>query len=155
TTDSALGELRRGDIAAAVRVWEVSAQRPCSSIKPIHNLAALHHALALDLERTSSRRSLTQAEQKELEDHWWQALRWWEMALGAADFWKEVDARVLDIDDPRITNETVTSLRDSLPLALLDINAHLAVNYAETGDFKEAKRQTELMRIPGFERGIE
>jgi len=58
------------------------------------------------------------------------------------------------MDDPRLTPGGAQELRRSLPLALLSINAELAVQAAERGDTAEAKRHLGVMVAGGFDQAV-
>ena len=69
-------------------------------------------------------------------------------------FWNRVTARIQELADPRLTPETARRMRRSLTLALVLINAQLAVRAAERGDTAEVNRQLRLMRGSGFGQSV-
>ena len=79
-------------------------------------------------------------------EQWEHALDRWKRLAAEERFWSRVQERVVELDDPRVTSETVSRLRTELPLALLAINADLAVRAAERSEVAETDRQLVLMR---------
>lgn len=116
-----------------------------------HNLAVLFHAAALDIEWGAGREPLASDEQKErLARYWSSAIEMWKRVLAEEYVWKYLTARVEKLNDPRLKASSVGHLRQGLPVALLIINAALAVRASQSGATADAKRQAELMRAYGF-----
>ncbi len=116
-----------------------------------HNLAILFHAAALDIEWGAGREPLTSDERKQrLARYWSSAIEMWKRVFAGEYAWKYLVARVEELNDPRLKASSVRHLRQGLPVALLTINAVLAVRASQSGATAEAKRQAELMRAYGF-----
>lgn len=148
--DESLAALGRGDVMGAARGWLQQEREGSESNVSMHNLAVLSHAMALDLEHTQRRGELEEAARKERDRCWPQALKRWRTLLEHEGFWSRLTARIRELDDPRLTTGTVRRMRASLPLALLTINAQLAVQAAEAGQSGEAQRHAEILRESGF-----
>jgi hypothetical protein len=143
--DGALAALARGDVQEAAEIWMEQEKAGSESGVSTHNLAVLAHAAALDLEHAarSGRLAAEKAGQRGL--YWQQASHRWKRLLDQEGFWSRLASRIRELDDPRLTTGTARRIRASLPLALLSINAELAVRAAERGDNDEMRRQLELM----------
>jgi len=171
--DQALAALERDDCQAAEEIWLgrpsitsrlfrrfrllfLAAERDGRvSEVAAHNLAVLDHVTALDLEHAHASRSqpLDPEEARIRVRAWRGAYRRWKALLEDEGFWRRLTARIQEFDDPRLKAETALQFRASLPLALLSINAQLAVREAELGRRAEALSQIQIMRGSGFEPG--
>ncbi len=157
-SDKALAALSRGDIKEATEIWLNQEQSDNGNV-PIHNLAVLYHAMALDIEyerlSKSSEEDSSEEEQRQKSDlYWQQAFQIWGMLLEKESFWSKLAERIRSINDPRLTTGTARRMQTSLPLVLLIINARLALQYAEQGNIPEAARHKALMEHSGFEQNI-
>jgi len=144
--DLALHALRQKKYEAAVELWTKS-QEQGNGIA-VHNLAIYYHVRALDsvIQQSKARTD------GRVENHylWSKAFQYWKSLLERPCFWDSLVRRTHEINDPRLTTETVHRIWFSLPNALLGINAHLAIAAAEKADFEEAGRQRRLMYASGF-----
>lgn len=152
--DEALTMLGRGDVQAAAGIWTRRAMQASDDNVSTHNLAVLSHAIALDMELSAQTGLLSDQQKKELESRWEQSFKRWKAVLEQDGFWNRVTVRIQRLDDPRLTPETARRMRKSLTLALLLINAQLAVHAAERRDAEEVKRQLRLMRGSGFGQSV-
>lgn len=125
--DEALTALARGDVDAALTFWSKQ-QTSGEAGVATHNLAVLAHAQALDLETSAS---LSADEEAQRDEYWQTAFTHWRTLLTLPAFWQRLDERIQALDDPRLNHETGEQLRATLPLALLLINARLAIRAAE------------------------
>jgi tetratricopeptide (TPR) repeat protein len=149
--DAALAALGRGDLPAAERAWKDREREGTVASISTHNLAVLAHAQALDLELGGSDGNARTSERDRL---WREALRRWLVVLREQAFWERVEARVRELDDPRLTRGSVLRMRSTLPKALLAISAQLALAAAEHGDLDNARRHVEHMRSAGFDSAL-
>jgi hypothetical protein len=85
---------------------------------------------------------------------WRAAFRRWKLLLDNEAFWSRLTARIHALDDPRLTTGTSRRMRESLPLALLSINAQLALRAAQAGNEADVKRQIAVLRDSGFDQKI-
>lgn len=151
-TDTVLAMLVDGDIKGVIDAWVAGEASSANSGVAAHNLAVLAHAMALDHEHAFSHKNLNESETVHRERLWKLVFPRWRAILGRDDFWGRLTMRVGEANDPRLTPELVRCLRQSLPLALLRINAQLAVRAAEGGSESEARRHVEIIRHSGFGR---
>lgn len=154
-SDEALAALGRGDVKAAAEIWAKQENYHSDSNVSMHNLAVLSHATALDLEHVTLTKPLLDEQKKQRDLCWQQAFQRWKILLQHEGFWSRLTARIRDLDDPRLTTGTARRMQVSLPLALLSINAQLAVRAAERGDTTEAKRHLQIMSTWGEEDVVE
>ncbi len=152
--DEALAALARGEVPAATARWIQQEQGGSESNVSMHNLAVLYHARALDLEHAARTSQLPEEKSQERDRNWEQAFKRWRVLLEDEGFWSRLTARIWEMDDPRLTTGTARRIRASLPLALLSINAQLAVQAAEGGVTAEAQRHLGLLRGSGFAAGV-
>ncbi|HEX8556976.1 MAG TPA: hypothetical protein VF668_02685 [Pyrinomonadaceae bacterium] len=146
------------DLEAAVSFWGGQLERGGEwQGVAAHNLAVLFHAAALDIEceaageRPASEEPPDSEERKlRLARYWSGAVEMWKRVLAEEHAWAYLQARVEELNDPRLKAATVRRLRLSLPAALLTINAHLAVRASQRGATADARRQAELMSAFDF-----
>jgi DNA-binding response OmpR family regulator len=144
--DPALQALRSGKHSAAMDMW-TQVRGPAGGIA-VHNLAVLYHleAVGTYLRRLETK-SLTKPEDLYL---WTSAFRYWKALLDRSDFWSVLADRIRLINDPRLTIEVAQQIWNTLPNALLKINAEVAVAAAEKGEFEEAGVHRRLMFTSAF-----
>jgi hypothetical protein len=80
------------------------------------------------------------------DNYWAEAYKLWEIALEHEGVWDRLNVRIHDLKDPRLTTDFANSIRNTLPLFILLINAKLALRAAENNNKKEAKRHLEIMK---------
>lgn len=151
--DEALLALAQGDIKAATNLWLRQEQSSEMNVS-MHNLAVLSHATALDFEWLGTNQSLTDEQKKQRDLSWRQAFIRWKILLDYEGFWSRLTARIRDLDDPRLPTGTARRIRQSLPLALILINAQLAVRAVEAGAIEQARRHLRIIKESGFENTI-
>jgi hypothetical protein len=147
--DAALSALSQGDFARACQIWR---NTDAGGIG-LHNLAVLNHAMALDHEIDVVRGNLqlSAEDRANIDRLWRQTYADWKKVLDADDFWIRLAERVRAIDDPRVTRATVSKIRASLPMAIVAINAQLAVEAGERSNDAESARHMTLVRNSGFD----
>lgn len=147
-----LARLRAGDISGAHQAWYGVSSKHADWPAARHNLAVLHHALALDLEcQRNGSKNVDSRVQERLELHWNLALSNWVHIIDHESVWTHVRLRAEVLDDPRLTSGYVMRLRQSLPAAILSISASLAVRAAKRGDAMEARSHLIHIRKSGFD----
>jgi hypothetical protein len=177
-TDEALSAIKKGDVQHAEEVWTAAgvAQGELRSIGArldgrcsdsdrallaqkkaelehvaaisIHNLAVLYHLQAISLEVGSDGRG-KQDNAKRLSN-WKRSFEFWSKLRNQHGFWEVLVDRIRSLDDPRLTVETAELIWNSLPLALLSINAQFAVAAAEARNFEAAGQQRKVMNESAF-----
>ncbi len=144
--DEALALLAEDNIDQAAKGW-LQMEESSEAYVSMHNLAVLFHCLALDWEQQAFSRRLDKKEIETVQRYWEDALKRWKVLLEHEPFWSRLTARIRALEDPRLTTGLARRMRVSLPLALLSINATLAVRYAEVGNFEMAERQLGIMGL--------
>lgn len=142
--------LARRDIQAAIGFLTEQAQSSNDPGIAAHNLAVMFHTLALDIEHAWQPGSISRKLRKVQDSYWREGLNHWRVALDSEAVWQQLQARIDEMNDPRLTTEIVPQLRSTLPLAVLLINAQLSVLAAERGTVQEAERCRLFMAESGF-----
>lgn len=141
--DKVLELLSKQNIDEAIKIWKENEKEGCCV--STHNLAVFHHLSVLDKEKDSPGEELDRCQLL-----WKSAFEEWQKLLEDVKFWSLLTDRIRVLNDPRLTSETARSIYNSLPKALLLINAKLAVRAAEE-DKDTVERQILLMKQSGFE----
>lgn len=157
-TDKALLSLAQSDANGATDIWHQEEQERSETYVSTHNLAVLRHLSALEWELLALTRPLTEEEKRYTEACWVRAFRRWKVLLEHEAFWGRLKDRICELKDARLTADTARAVRQTLPMALLMINARLALYAAERGDASEARRHIAMLRkweeTPGEPSGI-
>ncbi|MGH3941987.1 MAG: hypothetical protein ACRDTG_25875 [Pseudonocardiaceae bacterium] len=109
-----------------------------------HDRAVAEHCTALDLEHLGRRRTLTASERRLRDESWAQAITSWAALIDEPRLWERLHARIVAIDDPRLTSAILDDLLDDLPVRLLTIHAQLALDMG-LRNLSDAGRQRQLM----------
>jgi hypothetical protein len=154
--DAAYKAACEGQLRDAHQLWCQQKEQSETEAVAVHNLAVLHHALALDIEHASNNGNAGDAPadpkvQARRDKYWAVALEHWAAFAGNESGWSYILSRAEVLDDPRLTSGFVRRLRHSLPEAILSININLAVRAAKRGDVDEAKRHLLYVRNSGFD----
>ncbi|MDY0152136.1 MAG: hypothetical protein RBS43_07685 [Candidatus Cloacimonas sp.] len=149
--DIALNMLAKNDVANAKSIWMKYGTNSSERTVSIHNLAVLSHLSALDYYYNSAAKSLAEAESEERNLFWKESFKYWKILFDLEDFWNKLTNLVIQMDDPRLTEDTVKRIRKNLPVALLLINAKLAITSAESGSVKDTRGQIGLIDNSGFD----
>jgi hypothetical protein len=154
--DKALLALAEGDELAACNIWCAQEREQSEANISVHNLAVFYHASALDLEYLSLNGGgpLSPQQIQQRDACWLQTFRRWKILLEYENFWTRLTARIRALGDLRLTTGVTRRMRDSLPLALLLINAKLALQMAERKDEAAAQRHLQLMNESGFDQTV-
>ena len=148
--DPALVALSNHDIDLAIRIWteEAVASEDCG--RSVHNLAVMFHTLALDIEHAKQTETVSKKLGKVQYSYWCKGLAHWQTVLADDHFWSQVNTRVLELNDPRLTASTTQQMRTALPSILLVINAQIAAQASARGALLEAAQYRRLMQESGF-----
>lgn len=136
--DAGFTALAKGDVDGANRIWQVAVGKTPTAAPAKHNLAVLWHLLALSLERRLRSDTQDQSPTESLSKAWKAALLHWDEVVRAEVTWNALAARVLALNDERLSLDFVQMLRGALPHALVRINALLVVGYAQRGQLSMA-----------------
>jgi hypothetical protein len=143
--DVALGTaaLADRDGASVASRWRTVKSGAAGYPAALHNLAVLHHALALrDGAAGGGRRSDRAA--------WASAMQAWDAAIRDRGTWDWLGERVLALDDPRLRLDDVDRLLATLPVALLSLNVTMAVGAMRAGRLEEADVHAAVIRDSPF-----
>lgn len=152
-SDPGLKALEQGDVRGALGAWSAGSADGDSEALKEHNRAVLNHMIALELDDWIVAHRNPQAggahyQKPELKAQalWASALAGWRAVIESEPFWRGVKRRVGELDDKQLTTGQVRRIRESLPGALLNINARLALDAAERGDGMLAQTYVQLLR---------
>jgi hypothetical protein len=135
--DPALQALRRNDIHSAHKIWEQSlrcSNDPC----PIHNLAILNHLQALEHQLSPIILATKIEAPVDGQALWAEAAANWNRLSHEPKFWERFQKRIREFDDPRLTVAIADRIRSSLPAAMANIDALLAISAAQADNFNSA-----------------
>lgn len=149
--DEALKALAAQDYKTARTAWIEQENMSSVSNVSMHNLAVLSHLYALDLEYIGESKNLSEKMIISRDKFWIDSLKRWKILLEHEGFWSRFTERIRQMEDPRLTTGTARRIRESLPLALLLINAVLAVKAAEAENMPEVERHLKIIKDSGFE----
>lgn len=148
--DEALVAIAAGELDTAVEVWLERERRPAEHSIATHNLAVAYHLQALDLDLRGLDGSLSSEDEALRDKYWAEALARWPKVQTGTKFWNRLSDRIEALEDPRLSKKTSKQIRQTLPEALLLINARLAVRYGEANRMKEVGRHAHLIDGSGF-----
>ncbi len=151
--DPALAALQANRVNDALAIW-VQQDKDPDAPSPIHNLAVLYHAMALDLELRCQQKGWTDDLKRRCDVYWQRALKRWNQLDCDEAFWKRVCDRVAELDDPRLTDQTVWALRAALPRVALQTSAALAQQAVDRGELDQARRHAAILKASGFGQGM-
>jgi len=117
----------------------------------IHNLAVLNHIRAIANSVENSRLALAVLNEM---DPWEASFKFWSILWSRHTFWEIFSNRIRTMNDPRVRIELAELTWSTLPLALLSINARLAIGLSERGDFQKAGVQLRIMKQSGFPQSV-
>lgn len=149
--DPALDSVLVGDYQGAASIWKKAEDSGIRSAIANHNLAVLHHRTALDYVLVSEGLQLSNQSRQDLEFQWREANHRWEQLVQQDGFWREVAARIRDLEDPRLTSTAADEVRRTLPTALLLLAARLLIAAAENGQIFEVPRYSSLLHGSPFD----
>jgi hypothetical protein len=149
TPDLALQALQTGDLKSAAKYWETAKQAP--GVTPFqiaiakHNMAVRWHLFALDAEERTQGSCWNDEQNDIVQKAWTAAQAYWFDSIRSDAIWNALSARVIAINDERLSLEVVQSMRATIGRALLKVNASLALRYSETNLLAGAKAHLKLL----------
>jgi hypothetical protein len=152
--DEAFIAMEQNDLSSAVAIWKEQETQSNESYTSTHNLAVIYHTMALDLEVSGTSNVLSNKQLEQRKSYWNEAIPRWRIILEYEGFWRYVEQRIHELDDPRLTVAMLHKIHDQLPLMILCINAILATRAVEKGNDSEASFHVELMSSSGFNKAI-
>jgi hypothetical protein len=149
--DEALAALAARNVEGALKMWgqRVGNDDDAGGVA-LHNLAVLNLVCALDLQLVSQTGGISAQQQEEQSNYWRTGLWRLGQTLSSERVYSQLISRIRALADPRLTEETVRRLLATTPLALLLINAQLAVRAAQREDIPEVNRQLRIMENSGW-----
>lgn len=146
-SDRALRALQSGDKDAAFKLWSAAAHDhdEAACIVAKHNLAVMYQMVALDSEILALTGNFSDDQLATVSKYWTTCFKWWEELSDDETFWSLVADRIRTLDDHRLTTGFARRMRASFPIAFDQINAMLALQYAEKGKYDHAKRHIAYM----------
>lgn len=152
--DPAIALLSENQVRPAFETWKKLGLQGDAAGVAGHNLAVLCSAVALEFEDPAAAQALKDVTPKEAAVFWDLAFKGWKLVIDTDAFWERVEERIREINDPRLPTATSRRIRRTLPLALLSINARLAVQAAEKGNKEAAERHRKAMSQSGFDAAL-
>jgi hypothetical protein len=141
--DPAIQALAAGKSETAAQIWASAETDPTAGIVAKHNLAVLSHLRALEFENDGM---VGEIDAKRRGEIWKNSYKRWEGLIPDDAFWDKVSDRIRQIDDPGLTTGFARRMRATLPIALIKVNAELALAWAKAGRSDLAKVHAEVMR---------
>ncbi len=134
----------------ALKYWHKKESLDSSGCISKHNMAIVYHLTAIDIEHDIIKDVATEKEIETCNSLWKSTYTRW-VDLINSDFFEDcLSEHLKNIDGIRLTSDVVRKICQTLPRALLSINAELAVNACVRNDFIEFKRHFDIMNSSGF-----
>ena len=149
--DPALLAMSANDLKKATEVWLRKEKDNTTANIALHNLAVLSHAAALDIEQACEAKTPSPVLVAKLDLYWRQSFERWRLLLQHDGFWNRLSDRIQEFGHPSLTADTSHRIRATLPVALLLINAQLAVR-AAGGNSSATQRHLKMMHSSGFQK---
>ncbi len=115
-----------------------------------HNLAIVFHLTAIDIEHDIIEGVATEKEIETCNSLWKSTYARWVDLINSDIFEDCFSKQLRSIDGIRLPSDVLRKICQTLPRALLSINAELAVNACFRNDFVEFKRHFDIMNSSGF-----
>jgi len=148
--DPALLAMSANDLKKAAEIWLRKEKNNSTANIPLHNLAVLSHAAALDIEQAYETKKSSPGLDDKLDLYWRQSFERWGLLLYHDSFWHRLSDRIQEFGHPSLTADTSQRIRATLPVALLLVNAQLAVQAAGRNS-STVQRHLKLMNSSGFQ----
>ncbi len=157
--DRGLTLMRQADLRGAHALWSQLARDGQHKDVATHNLAVLHHAVVLDMERELRGEERPDEKSAARRDkHWQVALDHWAAVAKDEAAWDRVVGRIEELrrdwNDPRFKVDVASRLRRTLPVVLLTISIRLAISSAKRGDVDGARKHLARAHIAGFDESL-
>jgi hypothetical protein len=145
--DEALERLARGDLNAALQLWQERKEAlGLSRVVALHNLAVVYHHLALDLEHRALSTTLDAGQLRSRETCWRSAWEAWKAFFDDVEAWENRLEKLRAPAIPGVRQATQPQVVASLIQALCHINVHLALHFVAAEQPREVRRQLENVR---------
>ena len=140
-----LRDFPRPEAEVAARRYEVICDESTEALRKNHNLAILYHGQAISLEREWLERVTPERIGETLDELWRKALRHWAYVFDSASFWKLVEERTGELNDPRLPTNRVRALRKRMPQLVLEPTVESARHYLLKVDSENTKRHVRFL----------
>jgi len=127
-----------------VKIFSLDANDPREAAINLHNLAIFNHFCALNNPQSKSK--------TEINEFWREAYKYWSDLAILSDFWSLLSNRVREVNDPRLSDTLVTTLRNSALSIFSYTIAQQAVRLIENDDIQGSQELLEL--IPNNQRNL-
>jgi hypothetical protein len=144
-SDPALHALAAGNTATAEKLWRAMESNPQSGGIASHNIAVRWHIAALQLESKLTGKP-DEKSRETLAQCWNSSLKRWNRLRSDDAFWHFIAARVVALDDPRLSLGHVAGLRRHFAAAIGGINVELVIKHTESGAFDLVTMHIRLIR---------
>ncbi|MEI7776184.1 MAG: hypothetical protein WCK17_15575, partial [Verrucomicrobiota bacterium] len=144
--DPAIQALLSGDCDTASKIWTLRESSHSSGTVATHNIAIFWHFTALEREHYTTSADSGEAQEVIAEAHWRNAIKRWRYLLGDKALWDVLDARIRQLNEPRLSKEFGTRMRSAMPLALAKIHGQIALTYVERRRVDLARIQVDLLK---------
>lgn len=151
TEDNTILFIQQGNFSQSLSIWKSQEDSGNEASISMHNLAIYYHATALDLETMKSEGAISKEQVTKKQSYWDQAFSRWKMLLKDEAYWHRLSEMIHELDDPRLTMDTIIQIREGLPKTLLSINALLAVKASEMNNITDMTFHLSLIRKSGFD----
>lgn len=136
--DATIEHLARRDVESALVLWRRA--ESAGSVVAAHNLAVYHHLQALGGE------SIWSPTDELRLAAWTETSARWRALDQCPGFWKKVEARLEQLDEPQLSGARGGHVRAALPAALAMINAGLVSRHAQRKDRLRAEWHSAFLR---------
>jgi hypothetical protein len=146
TRDPAIQALIANDPKTALAHWQEAYADPAMKATAIHNIAVLHHLVAL--ERTHDARyceTIFSPEQFSVT-LWEKALGTWHQFFKACSPSECIAERISLIDDVRLSRDLAREFTTDVHVAIGFASASLALHFAKNGDWQRASFHVEMLK---------
>lgn len=141
--DDGLSALKNGDFARSYSIWESLSND--GNYVAIHNQAALLLYWVLQMESYAQQRELSKEQLKKKHILWQNVYDNWHACVLNDKIWGHLEARVNDIDDPRLKPNIALELRNNVILFLVYLNLELAIKVVLSNNVSLAEQYIEMI----------
>lgn len=150
--DAGISHLGKGDTKEAFKLW-LDGEKQGQKYICTHNLAVLQQLQALEADlKVLSRKVGENSEEitQKAQALWISSLKRWRHLSQNQGFWNYLEKRIQDINDPRLTHNSLGFLRENLPRILFSINAGLIFEATKLKRIDFIERQRSILNASGY-----
>ncbi|NUO19893.1 hypothetical protein HUU59_10625 [bacterium] len=150
--DRAILLLEQNDPNGAIAIWNEAITTKRKRSKATHNLAMLFHTWALWFENLHKKGQLAQDDIAKMANYWELAYHYWYQSIGYPGFRVQLETRIAEISDPRLTPESAEVIDDALINSVIRISVGVAIAHATSGHTKSAHTTFARLREGPFDK---